>query len=366
MAKIVIDARESGTSTGRYVDKLVEHMHALKPKHQIVLLAKPHRLQYYRDLAPDFTVQEANHPEFTLDEQTGFLKQVTACKADLVHFGMVQQPVFYKGKTITTMHDLITLRFRNPTKNALVFWAKQRVYAWVNKKAAHKSAAIIVPTEFVKQDVAHYAHVNPGKITVTYEAADTIPDDMEPIPGLVGKEFIMYLGRPTPHKNLARLIAAFQLLQRDRPELVLALAGKKDAMYDLIEKQAREHNPDLQNVIFTGFVHDSQLKWMYKNCRAYCFPSLDEGFGLPGLEAQQHGAPLACSTASCLPEVYGNSAHFFDPLDIEDMAAKIGEVVDDPILREDLVDRGYKNASRYSWQRMAKQTLALYEKTLKR
>jgi glycosyltransferase involved in cell wall biosynthesis len=364
MAKIVIDARESGTSTGRYVDKLIEHLHKLHPKHKITVLAHAHRLQYLSEIAPKFTAIETPFKEFTFDEQTGLLKQIKACKADLVHFAIVQQPVFYHGRTVTTMHDLTTLRFRNPAKNPLVFWVKQRVYAWLNKRVAHKSAAIITPTEFVKNDVARYAHIKPEKITVTLEAADTLLGDSEPIPALVGKQFIMYVGRPTPHKNLGRLIQAFELLQRDRPELVLALAGKKDAMYELVEKRTRERNPDLKNVLFTGFVSDSQLKWMYKNCRAYCFPSLSEGFGLPGLEAQHHGAPVACSSASCLPEVYGESVQYFDPLDVEDMAAKIGEVVDDPVLREDLVEKGYKQAAKYSWERMARQTLAVYDQVL--
>lgn len=364
MSKIVIDARESGTSTGRYVDKLIEHLHKLKPKHTIIVLAYAKRLEYLQTIAPSFVVYETPFKEFTLDEQIGLLRQVKACSPDLVHFAIVQQPIFYRGKTVTTMHDLITLRFRNPSKNPVVFWIKQRIYAWVNKIVARKSVAIITPTEFVKQDIINYTHIKPAKVTVTLESADTIANAAQSVPDLAGKEFIMYVGRPTPHKNLARLIQAFELLQKDRPELVLALAGKKDTMYTLIEKQALERNPNLRNVIFTGFVTDGQLKWMYENCKAYCFPSLSEGFGLPGLEAQRHGAPVACSNASCLPEVYKDSVHYFNPMDIADMAAKIGEIVDDPILRADLIEKGHKNASAYSWERMAKQTLAVYEKAL--
>jgi glycosyltransferase involved in cell wall biosynthesis len=364
MSKIVIDVRESGTSTGRYVDKLVEYLHQLQPRHSIILLARAERLKYLAEIAPNFIVFETPFKEFTFEEQIGLYKQVNTCEADLVHFPMVQQPVLYRGKVVTTMQDLTTIRFKNPTKNPVVFWAKQQVYKWLNKRVARKSAALITPTEFVKQDVAAYTHIKPEKITVTLEAADIITNAAEPVPELVGKQFIMYLGRPTPHKNLARLIQAFELLQQDRPELVLALAGKKDANYELVEQTAHKRNPDLRNVLFTGFVSDGQLKWMYENCRAYCFPSLSEGFGLPGLEAQRHGAPVACSNATCLPEVYGDSAHYFDPLDIEDMAAKIGEVVDDPILREDLIDKGYKQAAKYSWKRMAEQTLGVYEMAL--
>jgi glycosyltransferase involved in cell wall biosynthesis len=362
MAKIVIDARESGTSTGRYVDKLIEYLHTIQSGHTIILLARAERLKYLSHLAPNFVIFETPFKEFTLGEQLGLRKQINTCEADLVHFPMVQQPVLYRGRVVTTMQDLTTLRFRNPTKNPAIFWTKQRIYAWVNKRVAHKSVAIITPTEYVKQDVASYTHSSPDKITVTHEAADAITDVAEPVPELAGKQFIMYVGRPTPHKNLDRLIQAFQLLQRDRPELVLAMAGKKDAMYDLIATKAREHG--VTNLLFTGFISDSQLKWMYQNTRAYCFPSLSEGFGLPGLEAQLHGAPLACSNATCLPEVYGDSAHYFDPQNVEDMAAKIGEVVDDPILRAELVERGYKQVAGYSWERMARQTLAVYEAAL--
>ncbi|HSX30380.1 MAG TPA: glycosyltransferase, partial [Candidatus Saccharimonadales bacterium] len=86
--------------------------------------------------------------------------------------------------------------------------------------------------------------------------------------------------------------------------------------------------------------------------------------GLPGLEAMMHGAPVASSNATCLPEVHGDAAHYFDPLDVTDMATKIGEVIDNPKLRAELIKRGRAQAAKYSWQRMAKQTLAVYKKAL--
>jgi glycosyltransferase involved in cell wall biosynthesis len=280
-----------------------------------------------------------------------------------VHFGMVQQPVMYHGRVVTTMHDLITARFNNPAKNPLVFIAKQQVYKWVNKKAARKSAVILTPTQYVKDDVVDFTGVRPEKITVTYEAADFITEQPQPVDGLEGKQFVMYVGRPMPHKNLGGLIDAFALLQKTRPELHLVLAGKKDANY---ERHARHvYDQNIPNVVFTDFVTDAQLRWLYEHCSAYVFPSLSEGFGLPGLEAMVHGAPVVSSNATCLPEVYGNAAYYFDPHDTTDMAAKLAEVVDDPLLREDLVDKGRRQAAGYSWDRMAQQTLDVYEQTLK-
>src|SRR5487761_1860042 len=164
MTKIAIDARESGSSTGRYIDKLVEYLHAAKPSHEIVVLTKKHRIDFMETIAPRFTVIESPFREFSFGEQLGFKKQLKRLKPDLVHFGMVQQPVLYRGKVVTTMHDLTTVRFRNPSKNFVIFTIKQQIYKQVNKRAARKSKHIIVPSEYVKQDVVAYTKIKPSKV----------------------------------------------------------------------------------------------------------------------------------------------------------------------------------------------------------
>lgn len=364
MSHIVIDARESGTSTGRYVDKLIEFLHVLKPNHHITIITKPSRVDYINKIAPGFSVVETNVKEFTMAEQFRFKKEIEALKPDLVHFPMVQQPILYRGAVVTTMQDLTTIRFRNPTKNALVFWAKQQVYKLINIRAAHKSRTLITPTEFVRQDVATYCHVPLEKITVTLEAADVMPDGSAPYAPVENKPFIMYIGRPTPHKNLGRLIEAHQQLCQKHPDLLLILAGKKDANYQLHEKAVLEKG--YEGVVFTDFIPDDQFRWLLEHCQAYCFPSLSEGFGLPGLEAMLHGAPVVSSNATCLPEVYGDAAHYFDPYSVDSMTQAIDDVLSSPDLRKELIEKGYKQAKKYSWKRMAQQTLAVYENSLKK
>jgi glycosyltransferase involved in cell wall biosynthesis len=120
----------------------------------------------------------------------------------------------------------------------------------------------------------------------------------------------------------------------------------------------------IEGVIFTDFISDNALLWLYEHCEAYVFPSLSEGFGLPALEAMAHGAPLISTNATCSPEIYGDGAHYFNPLDVEDMAAKIGEVLDNPKLRQELIKRGKKQAAKYSWRRMAEETVGVYKKVL--
>ena len=360
--KIVIDARESGTSTGRYVDKLVEYLHQAGPKHRIVVLAKSARIEYLKSIAPNFEIIESNYKEFSFGEQIGLARQLRALKPDLVHFAMDRQPILYRGRVIATMHDLTTARFTNPSKNWLVFKFKQLVYRLVLKDVARKSVAVITPSKYVKQDVAQYTHIDPGKITVTYEAADKITAAPIPIYKLQSTNYLLYVGRPLPHKNLKRLIEAFAQIQTTHPDLQLVLAGKKDVLYDQIqtwiEKEATK------NVTFTGFVSEGQLRWLYENTAAYVFPSLSEGFGLPGVEAMVHGAPVVSSNTTCLPEVYGQAAHYFDPLDVRDMATKINDVVSDPKLRARLVEAGKTQAAKYSWAHMAAQTLDVYNSVL--
>lgn len=364
MKRIIIDARESGSSTGRYVDKLIEYLHKLNPPYEIVVLAKAKRMEYLRTVAPSFAIIETPYDEFGFGEQLGLLKQIRALKPDLVHFAIVQQPILYPGKTVTTMHDLITLHFKNPSKNPIIFTIKQAVYWLVNQVVARKSTFVITPTKFVKRDIMRFARLPARKFIVTYESADKIPDDPEPVEQLQGKQFLMYVGRPQPHKNLERLIEAFEGLQWQNPDLYLVLVGKKDKTYQLLEAKVKQR--DIPNVIFTDFVSEGQLRWLYEHCAAYTFPSLSEGFGLPGLEAMIHGAPVVSSNTSCLPEVYGKAAHYFNPTNTQSMVDAITDVLQDKELRQQLVTSGYRRIAQFSWQHMAAQTLHVYERALEK
>jgi len=364
MKKIVIDARELRTSTGRYVERLLNYLQEVDTdrSHRYVVLLKPEDIEGWKPKSKRFTPVACKYKEFSFGEQIGFLWQLYRLRPDLVHFGMTQQPILYLGKTITTIHDLTTVRFRNPSKNRVVFACKQWVYKWVVKIAARKSAAIITGTEFVKDDLAKFTHKNSRDITVTYEAADAILVSPEPISELEDKQFIMYVGRPLPHKNLDRLITAFAELQEKNPDLHLVLAGKKDTLYARHERRVKRDN--ISNVVFTGFVSEAELRWLYEHCAAYVFPSLSEGFGLPALEAMMHGAPVVSSNATCLPEVYGDAAEYFNPFDTDDIAKKINKVLASDTRRKALVLAGKKQANKYSWKRTAEQTLTVYKQVL--
>jgi glycosyltransferase involved in cell wall biosynthesis len=363
MARIVIDARESGTSTGRYIDKLVEYLYKLKPEHDFLILAKPSRLKFFKELTPDFEIVECPHKEFSFDEQLGYFMQLNKLKADLVHFAMIQQPILYRRPVVTTIADLTTTRFRNPAKNPFVFTAKQQVYKAVIKRVAKKSRKILTISQFVKDDVASYTSVNPDKISVTYPAVDKITDKPIPVKGLGDNLFLLYVGRSLPHKNLRRLVDAYQEVKWTHPQLSLVFAGKLDDNYRLLEAYAASKK--IGGVIFTDFVSEGELSWLYQNAEAYVFPSLSEGFGLPGLEAMQYGLPVISSSATCLPEIYKDAALYFDPKNVKDMAEKIKQLLDDKALAKALIEKGRKVVASYSWQDMAEQTLDVFNQALK-
>lgn len=362
---IVIDGRELRTSSGRYVERLLHYLQTIdrdSSRHYTVLL-KSADMTGWEPHNPRFAKLACDHKEFTFDEQRGLRQQLEGLKPDLVHFTFPQQPVLYKGTAVTTVHDLTTLHFYNPDKPFLIFKAKQAIYKQVIIRAVRKSSHVITPSNYVKQDLIKLSGVGADKITVTYEAADKITDAAQPLHLLENKRFIMYVGRPTPHKNLERLIDTFALLKADHPKLVLVLAGKMDNNYRRIAADVEARG--LKDIVFTDFVNEGELHWLYKNCAAYIFPSLSEGFGLPGLEAMQHGAPVASSNATCLPEIYGEAAYYFNPRDTADMVRAIGEVLSDEQLQQTLIKAGERRATEFSWQRMAEQTLAIYKEALK-
>ncbi len=317
--------------------------------------------------ASNFTRVDCPYAQFSLNpmQQIHFARQLRSLKPDLVHFPMNQQPILFNGKRVTTTMDFTMLRFTRSGKSPLpVFWLKMAGYRFLFWWSNKKSEAIMTITDYVKHELEETYPFTRGRITTTHLAGELPIAEKAVQPKAVSQPFIMYIGTAFPHKNLENLIKAFEILNTSQPELKLVLAGKREYYYEQLEKLA-EHSPARASVIFTGFVSDAELKWLYEHAEAYVFPSLSEGFGLPGLEAMAHGCPVVSSNATCLPEVYQDAALYFDPNSPEDMANKIQQVLDNPELSKELVAKGQKVLKQYSWEKTARETLAVYQKVLK-
>lgn len=361
MAHIAIDARIINSSTGTYVERLLTYLQDIDQEHTYSVLVPKKDKDFWKPRNANFTVRTIDYPNYSFAEQIGFKQYLDGLSPDLVHFCMPQQPVLYRGKKVTTIHDLTLLRTYSSDKSWVVYKAKQAVGWFVFKNVIAKSEHILTGTEYVKRDLTAFSAKAKSKTSVVYLAADTSIDTLEPY-NHPFESYILYVGQQSDYKNIRRLGDAHQQLLENHPNLGLILVGRVNASAQ--KNKVYFEKKGYKNILFTDFLPNSQRDWLYTHAAAYVFPSLTEGFGLPGLEAMGYGAPVVSSNATCLPEVYGDAAHYFDPLHVDDMARAIGDVLDSKTLRQNLIDKGYRQLKKYSWQRMAKQTKAVYDQVL--
>jgi glycosyltransferase involved in cell wall biosynthesis len=362
---IVIDLRLSRTSTGRYTDKLVENIGALDTQNQYSLLTNASVEESWKDWLQkhkNFRLVRTNIEHFSFAEQFQLPRLIRSLDPDLVHFPAVQQPLSLGIPSITTILDLTALRFGNPERKPIRFAIKRLLYGCLIFIVAQKSDRILTISRFVKEDLVKTFFVKSSKVTITYLASEPIDLISTPVSQVENSEFVFYTGRALPHKNIWRLIEAHQIAVGQRPGLNLVLSGTYDWHFKNFETRARELG--FRNLHFVGFSTDSQLKWMFENAVALIVPSLSEGFGLPGIEGMVHGCPVISSSGTCLPEVYGDAALFFDPLKIDEIAAAMISLCADKALRSELITRGFEQSARYSWHTTANLTLAAYRAKL--
>ena len=369
--KILIDGRGiKKTGIGRYTENTLREILLLDKKNEYVLLVRPEDKDNINLKAENLSLVEADIEWFGVKEQTELLRIINEINPDLVHFTNFNFPVAYKGKFVITIHDLTLLHFKNyrsSLASKLFYKVKDQVMRnIVLRQGIGKSSSVIVPTEYVKDDVSKTFKVRKNKIQVTYEAVEQ--NFASPAINLekrgINKPFILYVGNAYPHKNLERMILAFgRLVTKYMLDYQLVIAGKKDSFHEGLEAAIKEAGLE-DRVVFTGYVTDRELAGLYKNAKLYVFPSLSEGFGLPPLEAMAYGLPVVSSNSTCLPEVLGDAAVYFDPKSIVEMSNAMVSVLTDDKLSSELIKKGQKQVKKYSWKKTAKETLAIYDKAL--
>ncbi len=370
---IVIDARlinESGV--GRYIRNLLENLAIIDNQNKYCVLLKKKDLNkfYYGE---NFINIVADFNWYSLEEQLKLPNLLNKLKPDLVHFPHFNVPIFYKGKFVVTIHDLIHQHFamnRATTLDPLTYKIKQFGYNKVFKFATQNSEKIIVPSEFVKKQLEDERGINEGKICVTYEGVDekiialkNSQNEKTQLGSLkkigIKKPYLFYIGNAHPHKNVEGLIKAFLRVtsheSRATKNLKLVLAGADHYFWKRVKEEFKD--PD---IIYTGFVTDEELVALFKNAKMFVMPSLEEGFGIPVLESFALGCPVVCSDIGALKEVAGDGAIYFDPKSAGDIAQKIEKVLGNEKLRRDMMDKGERRVKDFSWKKLAVETLRIY------
>ncbi len=274
-----------------------------------------------------------------------------------------------RTRTVVTIHDMGYLHF--PEAHTPMH---RRYLALSTLWSARAATHVIAISGATRDDLVRHAGVAPAKISVIHHGLSPRfrPADEQAIAaararyGIAGPYFL-YVGTVQPRKNLVRLIEAFAAAGArgweigvgagaSNPQLVIA--GKRGWLTEAIERRAAELGV-AERVIFTGYLPDEDVPALLSGALAFVFPSLYEGFGMPVLEAMACGAPVLAANTSSLPEVAGDAALLVDPADTAAIAAGLARLAAEPALRADLRARGIARAAEFSWERCARETLAV-------
>lgn len=365
---ILIDARMiAWPGIGRYTERLLQQLERQDDEHDYTVLMLPGDKARWRPSKPRFKTVYASIRPYGVAEQTKLPKLLHSLRPDLVHFLHFTAPLAYRGRYIVTIHDLTLLRYQNlrgSSLRRLSYKSKHVVMDRAIRSAARRAEAIITDSQFVKDDIVRTLRVSADKVSVIPLASDPLLAKAESIAKFnLNHDYLLYVGSFFPFKNLGRLINALELLSPAHPELKLVLVGKLDSFADALKSHANKTGV-ADRIVFTGYVSDGELVSLYQGASLYVFPSLAEGFGLPGLEAMTQGTPVLAARASCLPEVYGQAAAYFDPNDTDDMAHQIEALLANPKRLQELTTAGHKRVRDFSWSRTAEQTLEVYQRAL--
>jgi glycosyltransferase involved in cell wall biosynthesis len=280
-------------------------------------------------------------------------------------------PIFrFKFATIPVFHDAF---FKEYPAHYNRLWLG--IFHIFGLWGAKRAKAIVVPTHYAAERVATCYQLPSHKIKVVYEAPKITLDqiallnELDPsLPKVEGK-YILHVGTFDKRKNIPFLINAFKVLvEQGHTDLKLVLVGSSNKKMNsdaTLEIQALAKDPVLKDIIIlTGYLDRGNLLSMYKNAFMYVFPSINEGFGLPILEAFKFELPLLIANNTCMPEVAGDAAIGFDPFDLEDLVCQLNRLIEDEHLRSELIQKGKKRLQDFNWEKSCDQLLDIFKQAV--
>lgn len=353
-----------------YARRLVEALAAAEPPIRLTVFASKLAVTSLEEECWPENVQLVglafdgrSRPRRVLAEQTLLPREVRRSGMEVLHNLFTTSPAIPRVKQVTTILDVIYKRF--PETHAGLRGRGLAVLTWL---AARRSERVITISESAKMDVVRFLGVPAERIDVTYPgpalradasvAERTLRRDLD----LGEAPIVLTLSAKRPHKNLERLFEAFVQV-RAEPSPVLVVPGYATFYEDVLHKRVAELGA-AGRIRFTGWLEDDVLDGLYRAATCFVFPSLAEGFGLPVLDALVRGTPVACSSATSLPEVAGDAALYFEPTDTGAIAAAIERLLHDSALRDRLRAAGLEQARKFSWVDTAEATLASYRRIL--
>jgi glycosyltransferase involved in cell wall biosynthesis len=295
----------------------------------------------------------------TTDYETDLVRQIDSLGGDLFHFPLhVIQPAGLIGKKIISVMDIQEEYWPE-------FFSKEDLKSRErsHKKSILQADHIITISEFTKQTIVDKYKVDPSLITPIHLSYDesTFKEPASSLSVKLPKKFFYYPAATWPHKNHLRLLEAFKELSSKYTDFHLVLSGIRMQGSDKLHNKISELDMK-DRVHLLGYMPGNELPLIYRRAYGLVFPSLFEGFGIPLLEAMASDCPIIASSTTSIPEVAGQAALYFDPLDPKDIASKMEGLINEPGLRKKLVTRGRKRVRMFSEINMAKETIKVYMK----
>jgi len=274
---------------------------------------------------------------------------------DVIHSLNNTAPLLTNKTSIVTIHDLSVFFLKNRYETLKNFYLKHGTYLSA-KKATH----ILTVSNTTKKAIIKFFKIPSIKISVTYNGIDEQFYKLKPEKFPVSSPYFLFVGTIEPGKNIKNLIKAFILFKTyTSNNIKLILAGNKG--YKSEEIFSLKNKSKFKNdIIFTGYVSDARLRWLYENAIAFVFPSLHEGFGIPAIEAMALKTPVLASNIEILKEICADAALYFNPYNIEELSLSMQKIISSKKLRNKLIKKGQNNIIKFSFQKTAIKTLEIY------
>ena len=293
---------------------------------------------------------------------TRFPLELRRIKPDVLFMPIQAVPFFLpRCRAVVVVHDLAFLKFPDD------FTFKDRLKLSFHTRRAVKCATrIIVPSEATKKDIIKYYGVEPRKIRVIYHGQSKVKSQKSKVKSISqnskfkNTKYILFVGAIQPRKNIQGLIKAFEIFNTKykilNTKYKLVIAGPKGWLYKDIFEKARK-SKYAKDIIFTGQISREELSEIYRNAEVFVLPSFYEGFGLTILEAMAEGIPVIASNVSSIPEVVGDAGVLVNPYKVDEIAEAIYKIITDNDLRNKLIQKGFKQVQKFSWEKCGKETI---------
>jgi glycosyltransferase involved in cell wall biosynthesis len=356
--------RINNPGIGRYMRRIVEGVLQQAPQNDYVLIMAPGTEELVAGSSgKNVKTIVTTLPYYSVREQFELRSISRDERLDLFHSPHFLMPLLPTCPTVITIHDVIYIACKEDLESRV----GRLYYKWMMKAAAHQSKRIITVSTFSKSDIVRLLSVSPEKVDVVLSGVEstfnpvTDSDKLRRISQKYGatKPFILYTGIYKLRKNHAGLLRAFAELRRAGVDVQLLIGGPLNEGKAILERLARDLNV-FEDVIFAGFIDESDLPALYSAARVYACPSNYEGFGFTILEAMACGTPVVCNPATSLPEVGGDAVLWADASSPTEFASALVRACQDSSLRGNLVERGFRNVSRFRWERAVSETLDTY------